>query len=133
MTKFSKVTAASWMLCIAFIMGIVCVFALGAWLLFAHLAAGTPVPHFLRIRLWLLIAEVVSLMLFFRATWVMAVVGWFCIVLVFTGVFPWEEQGVQNLFNQFNFDITFFIAGNLGLAARYLTNRQGIDAKRIEA
>jgi hypothetical protein len=118
---------------IAFIMGIMCVFALGVWLVFAHLAAGSPVPHFLRIRLWLLLAEIVSLMLFFRATWVMAIVGWFCIALVFTGVFPWEEQGVQNLFYQFIFDIAFFVAGNLGLAARFLSNRPEIGTKRIEA
>jgi uncharacterized protein with PQ loop repeat len=132
-TKFNKVIAASWMRSIAFIMGIMCVFALAAWLLFAHLAAGSPVPHLLRIRLWLLVAEVVSLIFFFRAAWLMAVVGWFCIVLVFTGVFPWEEQGVQNLFYQFIFDIAFFVAGNLGLAARFLSNRPEMTTKRIEA
>jgi hypothetical protein len=130
-TQFNKLTASSWILCVAFITGIVCVFALGAWLMFAHLAVGNPVPHYLRIRLWLLPAKVVSLVLFFRATWVMAIVGWFCIGLVFTGVFPWEERGVQNLFYQFAFDLAFFVAGNLALAAKYFSKRSETDSKRL--
>lgn len=95
-----------------FAVGSVCVLALGTWLLFQFSFRGV-IPKWIMLRACMWLAEVGSLVLFFRRPWIMALVGWLTMALITTRIFPWEEPGLQNFFFQFMFDIAFFIAGNI--------------------
>jgi hypothetical protein len=89
-----------------------CTLIRGAWLVFASLALGATVPRFIRVHVWMLIADVISLALFFRWPLILPLVGWIDLALVLTGVFPWEEKGIQNLFYQFPSVLAFFVAAH---------------------
>jgi hypothetical protein len=98
---------------------VICVGALGIWLLLQFGFNGTG-SRWMMFRAYMWIAEIGSLVLFYRNPWLMAFVGLLNMILVITRVFPWEEQGLQNFFYQFMFDIAFFIAGSLGALVRVI-------------
>jgi hypothetical protein len=109
---------------IFFVFALICIVMKGLWLPLAYLASGVHAPHFIIIKTWLWFAAVVGLVTYFKWPWLLAIVTWVDMVMVMTGVFPWEEQGLQNLFYQFIFDLLLFAAANFGLISYIFSRRQ---------
>jgi hypothetical protein len=93
------------------------------WIMFALLASGTPIPRIIVLRIALLVMMIAALLGYFKWPWVAALVGWADMVMVFTGMFAWEEPGLENLLYQFSLDLLFFAAAHVGLACFLLSKR----------
>lgn len=96
---------------------LITVVALMAWLLFALLASGSPLPRIVVLRAWLLALMVIALVAYFRWPWIAAIVGWLDMALILSKTFAWEGLGLSSFIYQFSFDILFFAAAQIGLVS----------------
>jgi hypothetical protein len=81
-----------------------------AWILFASLASGAP--RVIHLRTELLIGMSIATITYFRWPGIAVVVSWSAMLMILSGVLPWDEKGVGNFFFQFGFDFLFFSAAN---------------------
>ena len=78
------------------------------------MAIGSAFPGLTAYWGFLLIAEVVSLFLYFRFPWIAAAIGWVDMVAILCGVVPWKDHTAHSFLQQFGFDLLFFVAAQMG-------------------
>ncbi len=93
------------------------------WVLLSTLDWGWPIPWLAALTYVLFIAQVLSLILYFRRPWIAAAISWFDLILIFSGVFPRNAPATHGILRQFGFDIVFFAGADLGLIAYYFLHR----------
>jgi hypothetical protein len=105
---------------------------LAAWLSFAYLASGSPLPRVVVVRGYLFMAMSIAVCTYFKWPYVAALVGWTDVVLIALRVLPWVQEDATELCLQFSFDIVFFLASQCGLLLWVRRNRhfRGPDRDR---
>ena len=99
---------------VCFILLWVPIIALCIWLPIIYMAIGSAFPGLIGYWSLLLIAEIVSLALYFKSPWVAAVIGWIDMTVILCGLIPWKGHNAHSFLQQFWFDLLFFIAAQIG-------------------
>ena len=99
---------------LSFVLLLIPVIALCIWLPIICMAIGSAFPGLTAYWGFLLIAEVVSLFLYFRFPWIAAAIGWVDMVAILCGVVPWKDHTAHSFLQQFGFDLLFFVAAQMG-------------------
>lgn len=96
---------------------------LSMYLLLSTMALGWPLPRIIIYLLCLFLAEIISLVSYFKWPWVAVVVSWLDLTMIVSGVVPWAEKSVHGFFHQFSFSLLFLGAAHIGFISHAFLNR----------
>jgi hypothetical protein len=91
-------------------------------------ANSWQIPISFIVLVCLLLAQVVSLIFFFSKPWIAVLTAWADIGRIFLGIFIpglayWSDKSLHAFVHQSDFDLIFFAAAHVGLAAHIGMNR----------
>jgi hypothetical protein len=72
----------------------------------------------------LFLAQLVSLIFYFKHPWIAALTGWVDVLMILIGVVPRNSTSLNSFFHQFMFDLVFWAAANGGLISHFALNRE---------
>jgi hypothetical protein len=116
---------------LCFILMLLCSLALCGWLLLASMDMGWPVPRIIIYMICLLVAQIISLILYFKWPLVAVLAAWIDMLLIMVGVVPRNSTSWNSFFYQFMFNIIFWAAANGGYAAYFALNRRRLVQGRV--
>lgn len=97
--------------------------AFAEWVFASNLNWHSPIAHLIRYFAFLLAAQAVALVLYFRLPWVGVVLGWISVAVVLARAIPWSTPEWETVLRQFRFELLFLVLVHLGFAAFELGKR----------
>lgn len=110
-------------LILCFALLVVSFLATCGWLLLASFDLGWPIPRIILYMACLFLAQIASLIFYFKRPWVAALTGWVDVLVILIGVVPRNSASLNSFFHQFMFDLVFWVAANGGMASYFALNR----------
>lgn len=106
------------------------VLAFGEWIFAASITLNSPIAHVLHFFVFLLGAQVIAVLLFFRMPWVAVVVAWLTVLVILARAVPWGTPAWRPVLFEFRFELVFLVLAHAGLAVFVMKNRA--EAEEIE-
>lgn len=104
--------------------------AFAEWVFASTLTWHSPIAHLFRYFAFLLAAQVVALVLFFRMPLVSVVVSWISAGVILVRAIPWGTPAWGETLRLFRFELVFLVLAHVGYAAWVMGKRA--EAEEIE-
>jgi hypothetical protein len=104
--------------------------AFAEWVFASSLAFNSPIAHLVPYFMFLLAAQLVSLLLFFRLPWVAVIVAWLSVLVILFRAIPWRTPAWRSVLLEFRFELVFLVLAHAGFALFVMKNRA--EAEEIE-
>lgn len=106
------------------------VLAFAEWVFASSMTLNSPIAHLVHFFVFLLGAQVIALLLYFRMPWVSVLVAWLTVLVVLARAVPWGTPAWRPVLLEFRFELVFLVLAHAGLAAFVMKNRA--EAEEIE-
>ena len=93
------------------------------WVFASTLTWHSPLAHLIRYFAFLLTAQAVALVFYFRMPWVGALVSWISVAVILARVIPWGTPAWRSTLLQFRFELLFLALAHGGLATFVMGRR----------
>lgn len=100
------------------------------WVFASTLSWHSPLAHLIRYFAFLLAAQVVALVVYFRLPVAGVVVSWISVVAILVRAIPWGTPAWATTLLQFRFELVFVVLAHAGFATSILAKRA--EAEEIE-
>jgi hypothetical protein len=97
--------------------------AFAEWLFFSAITWQSPIAHLVPVFLALLGAKVVALVVYFRRSWVAALVAWLDVALILALAIPWSSPSWHSVLSQYKFELVFLVFAHVAVWAYIQMNR----------
>lgn len=91
----------------------------------------SPLAQLLRYFEYLLAAQAIGLLLYFRLPWVAPILGWLSVLVILVRAIPWGTPAWRSVLLEFRFELIFLVVSHIALVISVLKNRA--EAEEIEA
>ena len=108
---------AKWLRRLCFVLLFLPVLAIIVYLPIIYMAIGSAIPEQILYWLALLVAEVISLVVYFKWPWLAVIISWVDFAVIFTGWITWAGQSLHKFMHQFGFSVLYFAVAHIGLLA----------------
>lgn len=97
--------------------------AFAEWVIASSITYRSPIAHLEPYFMFLLGAQVVALVLYFRKPWVAVIVAWLSVAVILARAIPWGTPEWASALRQFRFEIVFLVLAHAGYAVFLRMNR----------
>lgn len=129
-SKWASATVLKALFNLCFIILFFQVLAFAEWVFASSMSANSPVAHVMPYFAFLLGAQAISLLLYFRYPWVAVLVAWLTVGIILARVVPWGAPAWRSVLLDFRFEIVYVVLAHAGFVAFIMKNRA--EAQEME-
>lgn len=97
--------------------------AFAEWVFASTLDWHSPMTHLIRYFAFLLAAQAIALVLYFRLPLVGVIVAWISVAVILARAIPWSTPQWGSVLRQFRFELFFLVLVHVGFAISRMTKR----------
>ncbi|HEV2134554.1 MAG TPA: hypothetical protein VGR47_09825 [Terracidiphilus sp.] len=87
------------------------------------MTVNSPLAHFLRYFEFLLAAQAIGLLLYFRLPWVAPILAWVSVLVILVRAVPWGTPAWRMVLLEFRFELIFLVLSHIALVVSVMKNR----------
>lgn len=97
--------------------------AFAEWVFASSMTYNSLISHLVPYFAFLLGAQIIALVLFFRLPWVSVIVAWLSVLVILVRAVPWGTPAWRSVLIEFRFELVFLVLTHAGLVAFVMKNR----------
>lgn len=97
--------------------------AFAEWVFASNLDWHSPIAHLIRYFAFLLAAQAVALVLYYRLPSVGVIVAWIGVAVILARAIPWSTPQWETVLRQFRFELLFLVLVHIGFAVSRMAKR----------
>jgi hypothetical protein len=87
------------------------------------MTVNSPLAHLLHYFEFLLVAQAIGLLLYFRLPWVAPVLAWLSVLVILVRAIPWGTPAWRSVLLEFRFELFFLVLSHFALVTFVMKNR----------